>query len=253
VSHLTQFFPENGRKQARDKEKLHTTCYTHYVLSLLPENKANGRKVICITLKIRNIACFTYRSLKVSTLYLLLEDGDRAKSRLSDFWEHNQDRAYSLVEPLKDKGKAIPVTGHEGPQGCETSRLPHFLNYRLTDGGEVVSLTRRPPFTRKKIPGTHFCWSLSRPQGHSAAGRIMSIENSNHLIGNRTRDLPACSTVPQPTTIPRAPRVQQLQRFKESHYIAKPVKRFQIMQTDTLNIIYFHGLLTVLSRKKRWN
>jgi hypothetical protein len=25
------------------------------------------------------------------------------------------------------------------------------------DGGEVVSLTRRPPFTSRKIPGTHFC------------------------------------------------------------------------------------------------
>jgi hypothetical protein len=32
-----------------------------------------------------------------------------------------------------------------------------FLDNRLTDGGEVVSPTRRPPFTPKKIPGTHFC------------------------------------------------------------------------------------------------
>jgi hypothetical protein len=55
------------------------------------------------------------------------------------------------------KGKAIPVTGREGPEGCETSRLPHFLGNRLTDGGEVVSLTRRPAFTPRKIPGTHFC------------------------------------------------------------------------------------------------
>jgi hypothetical protein len=45
------------------------------------------------------------------------------------------------------KGKAIPVTGRGGPQGCETSRLPHFLDNRLTDGGEIVSLTRRPLFT----------------------------------------------------------------------------------------------------------
>jgi hypothetical protein len=36
------------------------------------------------------------------------------------------------------KGKAIPVTGRE------TSRLPHFLDNRLTVGGEVVSLTRLP-------------------------------------------------------------------------------------------------------------
>jgi hypothetical protein len=46
----------------------------------------------------------------------------------------------------KIKGKAIPVTGHGGLQSCETSRLPHFLDNRLTDGGEVVSLTRRPLF-----------------------------------------------------------------------------------------------------------
>jgi hypothetical protein len=31
------------------------------------------------------------------------------------------------------------------------------LDIRLTDGGKVVSLTRLPPFTPKKIPGTHFC------------------------------------------------------------------------------------------------
>jgi hypothetical protein len=51
------------------------------------------------------------------------------------------------------KGKAIPVTGREGPYGCETSRLPHFLDTRLTDGGEVVSLTSWPPFT----PQEDFC------------------------------------------------------------------------------------------------
>jgi hypothetical protein len=34
----------------------------------------------------------------------------------------------------------------------------------------------------------------------------MPIEKSNDLIGNRTRDLPACSILPQPTTLPRAPR-----------------------------------------------
>jgi hypothetical protein len=41
-------------------------------------------------------------------------------------------------------------------------------------------------------------------RGHSAAGRIKSIEKLNDLIGNRTRDFPACSIVPKPTTLPRA-------------------------------------------------
>jgi hypothetical protein len=33
----------------------------------------------------------------------------------------------------------------------------------------------------------------------------MSMKNSNDNIGNRTRDLPACSAVPQSTAPPRAP------------------------------------------------
>jgi hypothetical protein len=48
---------------------------------------------------------------------------------------------------VKKKCKAIPVAGREGPSGYDTSRFPHFLDNRLTDGGEVVSPTRRPPFT----------------------------------------------------------------------------------------------------------
>ena len=33
----------------------------------------------------------------------------------------------------------------------------------------------------------------------------MSMKNYNDTIGNRTRDLPVCSAVPQPTAPPRAP------------------------------------------------
>jgi hypothetical protein len=57
---------------------------------------------------------------------------------------------------IKCARKAIPVTGHGGQLSCETSRFPHLLDNRLTDGGDV-SLKRRPPFTAKKIPGTRFC------------------------------------------------------------------------------------------------
>jgi hypothetical protein len=53
--------------------------------------------------------------------------------------------------------KGIPVTGRGGPWGCEMLRFPHFLDNRLINGGEVVSLTRRPPFTPRNVPGTHFC------------------------------------------------------------------------------------------------
>jgi hypothetical protein len=57
-----------------------------------------------------------------------------------------------------EKGKAIHMTDRGGLQSSETSGLPHFLDNRLIDGGEFVSLTRRPPFTPpRKISGTYFC------------------------------------------------------------------------------------------------
>jgi hypothetical protein len=98
--------------------------------------------------------------------------------------------------------KAIPVTGRGGPEGCETSRLSHILENRLTNGSEAISLTRRPAalYTQED---SWYSFLLGRLQAHSAVGSIRSIEKSNDLIGNRTRQLPACSTAPQPTTLPR--------------------------------------------------
>jgi hypothetical protein len=59
---------------------------------------------------------------------------------------------------IKGKVKVkFSCTGRGGPLGCERLRLPHFLDNRLTDGGKVVSPTRRPLFTPTKIPCTHFC------------------------------------------------------------------------------------------------
>jgi hypothetical protein len=46
----------------------------------------------------------------------------------------------------KKKSKGILVAGRGGLQDCEISKLPHFLNNRLTDGSNVVIRTRRPHF-----------------------------------------------------------------------------------------------------------
>jgi hypothetical protein len=83
---------------------------------------------------------------------------------------------------------------------------PTLSVIRLTDGGKVVSPTRRPLNTPRKILGTHFCNKLRRPLGHSAAGKIRQIEKSTSYV-NRTGDLPACNIEPQPTTLPRAPYI----------------------------------------------
>ena len=43
-------------------------------------------------------------------------------------------------------------------------------------------------YSSGNTPGTCFCQRLSRPQRHSAAGRIMSMKNPNDPIWNRTRN-----------------------------------------------------------------
>ena len=65
------------------------------------------------------------------------------------------------------------------------------------ESGKIVSPTHRSPLPLD----THFFYS----QGPSAAGRIMSMKNSNDVIGNRIHDLLSSSSVPQPAAIPRAP------------------------------------------------
>jgi len=70
-------------------------------------------------------------------------------------------------------------------------------------------------YPQGNIVGTHFCLKLSQPQGHSEVGRIKSMKNSNGNVGNGTRDLPACSTVPQTTAPPHIPKaLKALQEFK---------------------------------------
>jgi len=60
------------------------------------------------------------------------------------------------------------------------------------DGGKVVSLTHRPPLSPGYTPGTHFCERLSQPQDHSATERIMSLKNSNDIIGKNVYYLYKC-------------------------------------------------------------
>jgi hypothetical protein len=82
-------------------------------------------------------------------------------------------------------------------------RVPGVCGFQILrqsahKGAKVVSSTHRPPLLPGSIPGAHFCQMLNRSHGHSATGRIISMENSSDKIGNRSRDLAVCSTVPQP-------------------------------------------------------
>ena len=95
----------------------------------------------------------------------------------------------------KGKGKAVPLQAWSGSGGSRKLRFPDFMT-TAQDGGKVVSPTHRPPLPPGNIPGTHFYYRLSQPEGHSAIGRIMSMKNSNDAIWNRTSDLPIYGTAP---------------------------------------------------------
>ena len=113
-------------------------------------------------------------------------------------WRLHYSRKKAHGRHADAKDKAIPLQAWTGPEGSwRVRQSAHEL-------GKVVSPTHRPPLPPGNIPGTHFCKGLSQPQGHSAAGRIMSMKFSNETFENRTRDLPACRAVPQPSASPAA-------------------------------------------------
>jgi hypothetical protein len=77
------------------------------------------------------------------------------------------------------------------------------------------------------------------PRAHSEAGKIMSNEKFNDVIGNRTRDLPACSIVPQRTKWQRVPDYN----FKISNFTHERLRNFEkqrkLWEVYYLIIIYF--------------
>jgi hypothetical protein len=80
-------------------------------------------------------------------------------------------------------------------------------------------------FYPRKHSWYSFLLEAESTQGHSVAGKIMSMKKSNDTIGNRTRNLPACSAVPQPTALPRAPILQCTAQKNIKHYYCCQEKR----------------------------
>jgi hypothetical protein len=101
------------------------------------------------------------------------------------------------------KGKAIPA---QRPTGVEKIQAPRISRHSAHECGKVVSPTHWPPLPRRKDPWYSYLLETSQPQGPSATEEIESMKDSTDPIGNRTRDLPICGAVPQPTAPPRTPR-----------------------------------------------
>jgi hypothetical protein len=77
-----------------------------------------------------------------------------------------------------------------------------FVHNLLTDGGEI-SLTRRPPLPPGRFPILIFVRDRVDPRAVIQLEELVQLKKSSDLIGNRTRDLQACSIGAQPTTLPR--------------------------------------------------
>ena len=75
------------------------------------------------------------------------------------------------------KKAAVPLQACSDTEGSRKLRFPYFMTTARVDG-KVVSPTHRPHLPPGNSSGTHFCQRLSRPQGHSAIGRIMSMTPS---------------------------------------------------------------------------
>jgi hypothetical protein len=77
---------------------------------------------------------------------------------------------------------------------------PTLLDYRLRDGGKVVSSTHRPQITPQKhyvyASGIHFCQGLNKSQGLERPVGLGKFKKLIHLIGSINHQLPVCSMVP---------------------------------------------------------
>jgi hypothetical protein len=63
------------------------------------------------------------------------------------------------------------------PWDVQEVQAPRFRDNRYMKVVRLSVLRTSRPYPEGNIPGAHFCYTLSRPQGHSAARRNMSMKN----------------------------------------------------------------------------
>ena len=122
------------------------------------------------------------------------EDGG-ASEQVQTLWTRKSPRAFAgnstpipqLPSPSRETGKVVPLQVWSGTEVSRKLRFPDFMT-TAQDGGKFVRLKHRPPLLPGNDPGTHFCYRLCLPQGHSAIGRILMSEKFQwHQLGPNQR------------------------------------------------------------------
>jgi len=108
---------------------------------------------------------------------------------------------YTLQKELKweNKRQSDLTTDLDRPLRVQEVEAPRISRKLAYDSSKAVSPMHQlplcatpqpPPLTPGDIPGTHFCYTWSRPHSHSAAGRIVLMKNPNDLTGDQICNLP---------------------------------------------------------------
>ena len=142
-----------------------------------------------------NFVIYSHHSRVVTALSLLLSEPPISREMGS---EHSiSDTPFIWVDTEQQTQRTW------GFQEVEAPRFQDSRHMKVVCLSALIVGRLYPP---ENIPGTNFYWSLSQPQDDSAAGRIMLMKNSSETIRNRTRDLRACSAVPQRTVATCTPK-----------------------------------------------
>ena len=104
---------------------------------------------------------------------------------------------------------------------------PHF-DVRHNRDGTAVTHTHPQHSKPHKFPGTHFCRRLNGPQNcWIRTDGIGHLKIPNEPTGNRTRNLPSCGAVPQPTASPSYTIPKSLTCRHEKKYIKLEIILFR--------------------------